>query len=579
MKQIVTKRGGLMLLSMALALTTAQPVDAAVVEQIGDRYIIHVPEMNLNGEESLLDVLMMCPDVITLDGKTTIGDDVFAALYGKWNLRIDNIDYGANYEAFLKNIKAREIDKIKVCQHPAVMKGCGGLKNVIDVYLRKNDNGTSGRVALEGDTYGGGKVFASVLHQADKLRVLGIAEGHYMRSKDDEGLTNRGSHQGAKLNVVYDVTPKDQLEFDVSQTYYRNHYTDADATYARHMYGKMVYNRKLSEIGAYALVAMASGYDNNNGDGYHNRVATPYGFIEFSFPIISHNLWLTAGVESGFTIDSNRLAGYTNRSRYEDGYAQIDWNIGKWGFMIGDRYRVIYFRQNELLQPESYEHSVTNHAYTLSAYHRFGEGHTLQGTFARRYYDADFDDFIAMGGEAGSALATNVADGKVYTSDYRERLAYISELKHTYSTSNFVLSSMVKNIHQGLSAGGHDNTLGVGTTAFWHTGLLRLTAGFNYFWEKTSYADGDIQYNNYAMFKLAPQVSLTNGWRFTSLMLYNTRRHEESPVYARANFYADVAVSKSMGKHWLLEAQFHDMAGQHTGNRAATLGVTYYWGK
>ena len=74
-------------------------------------------------------------------------------------------------------------------------------------------------------------------------------------------------------------------------------------------------------------------------------------------------------------------------------------------------------------------------------------------------------------------------------------------------------------------------------------------------------------------------MSLDNGWRFTSTLLYNSRKAYESEFYTPANFYADVAVSKSIGKNWLLEGKYHDIAGQHTGNRAATVGVTYYWGK
>ena len=57
----------LLFIALAMASTTYQ-TQAAPIEHIGDRYIMHVPEMELTGEESLLDVLMMCPEVISLDG-------------------------------------------------------------------------------------------------------------------------------------------------------------------------------------------------------------------------------------------------------------------------------------------------------------------------------------------------------------------------------------------------------------------------------------------------------------------------------------------------------------------------------
>ena len=79
----------LLIIALAMASTTYQ-TQAAPIEHIGDRYIMHIPEMELTGEESLLDVLMMCPEVISLDGNNIIGGDPFANLYGKFVIRIDN---------------------------------------------------------------------------------------------------------------------------------------------------------------------------------------------------------------------------------------------------------------------------------------------------------------------------------------------------------------------------------------------------------------------------------------------------------------------------------------------------------
>lgn len=99
----------LLIIALAIASTTYQ-TQAAPIEHIGDRYIMHIPEMELTGEESLLDVLMMCPEVISLDGNNIIGGDPFANLYGKFVIRIDNQEYGLDYATFLHHFKAREIE-------------------------------------------------------------------------------------------------------------------------------------------------------------------------------------------------------------------------------------------------------------------------------------------------------------------------------------------------------------------------------------------------------------------------------------------------------------------------------------
>ena len=65
------------------------------------------------------------------------------------------------------------------------------------------------------------------------LRLFGIAEGNILRSKNDAGITNHGSHEGMKLNMVWDITSKDNLELDLSQYYTRNRASGADGVYDR----------------------------------------------------------------------------------------------------------------------------------------------------------------------------------------------------------------------------------------------------------------------------------------------------------------------------------------------------------
>lgn len=232
----------LLIIALAMASTTYQ-TQAAPIEHIGDRYIMHIPEMELTGEESLLDVLMMCPEVISLDGNNIIGGDPFANLYGKFVIRIDNQEYGLDYATFLHHFKAREIETIKVCQNAEVMKGCSSLKKVIDITLRKKkENGTTGRWGLFGDTYGGAKGIVSVISQQDKLRVLSHVEGNFQRTSSSDkdayqGISsttvNHYSHEGAKLNLLWTPTAKDVLEIDAMQTYTRNHFTHTPADYVR----------------------------------------------------------------------------------------------------------------------------------------------------------------------------------------------------------------------------------------------------------------------------------------------------------------------------------------------------------
>ena len=94
--------------------------------------------------------------------------------------------------------------------------------------------------------------------------------------------------------------------------------------------------------------------------------------------------------------------------------------------MVGDRYRTIHFHPKQLKTEEKWKNTTHNHSYTLSIYHQFTPGNTLQGTFCRRIFNPDFGDFITAGDMEG-------AWKPAYTADISERLAYVAELKYTYS--------------------------------------------------------------------------------------------------------------------------------------------------
>lgn len=577
----LTRKARILLLTAALC-GTGSTASAAPITQTGDRYTINVRELELQGDESLADLLMMCPDVMTLDGKTVLTDDPLAGLYGHYALRIDNVDYGLDGSTFLHNLKAKEIEKIQICMNSEVMKGTGSMKKVIDIQLRDDTEGVSGRAGLFGDTYGGGEAIGSVRYDSDRLTLLSHVEGSLQRSAFDHMMgtidnTTHRRHEGAKVNVDWDITKKDNLCLYLTQTYSRQCVGDSPAEHSHSFSAEMDYTRTLSDNGASMLVLIGADHLVNNGGyteeatDYHNRLTYPYSIVEFNFPLFTKDLWITAGLEGGMSMEEDCIEGYTNRSNYQDAYAQADWTVGKWSFTLGDRFRIIRFRQSQLKDKKPFEHTTHNNAYTASIVYHLAPNQTLQGTFSRRFFDADFGNFITLGSGEG-----DMEGEQEYSSGLPDRFAYIAELRHHISTKSFMLNTVVQNIQQDTWTTGKDNTLDVGATAFWHTGALRLTAGANYYWEKNRNSEGT-SYNHFAVMKLAPQVTLPSEWRITSTLLWSTRRPFSSPVYAPANLYAEFSAYKRFGKHWLAEARCHDIAGQHWGNRAVSCGCTYYF--
>ena len=157
-------KGCILLLALSIGGVTAYATDDdEIIELRGDRYVIHVDRMKPDSEMTLLDVLNTCPEFMSINGKKIDQD---------YALRVDNITLNTDFESFIANVKACEIDHIQICSYTSVAKAVGGTKGVIDIYYR-DDIKINGKVALAGSTYGNGMVYADIANKSEKLTVRG----------------------------------------------------------------------------------------------------------------------------------------------------------------------------------------------------------------------------------------------------------------------------------------------------------------------------------------------------------------------------------------------------------------------
>ena len=96
-----------------------------VIEIKADRTMIYPQRMELTGEETLMDVLQMMPELM-------IGgyEDVISS----YNLRIDNSPMNGDVRLILSQMKAKDIAKIQVCDNTGVAKGTIGMGRVLDMF-------------------------------------------------------------------------------------------------------------------------------------------------------------------------------------------------------------------------------------------------------------------------------------------------------------------------------------------------------------------------------------------------------------------------------------------------------------
>jgi hypothetical protein len=109
------------IVALMMTMVYATTATAAAIQQIGDRYIIHVDELNLSGEETLAEVLAMFPNVIDFRGEV-FGANA-AVRVNDYGLSTHNMGYTGDYEQFLEKTKAKELDRIQVCTRAGTMKG------------------------------------------------------------------------------------------------------------------------------------------------------------------------------------------------------------------------------------------------------------------------------------------------------------------------------------------------------------------------------------------------------------------------------------------------------------------------
>ena len=158
-----------------------------MIEHEGSKYIIHVEQLNPDSEMTLLDVLHICPELMSDDGKT---------LTANYLLSVDDIMLSADYEPLLEGIKARDLKEVIVCTYGAVNNAMDGIQGSIDLQFSCENSGkltvrgtdeslmssrgnsavisNYGTLDIEGGTY---KNISPIIGNQDYRRSVWTAEG------------------------------------------------------------------------------------------------------------------------------------------------------------------------------------------------------------------------------------------------------------------------------------------------------------------------------------------------------------------------------------------------------------------
>ena len=551
-----------------------------IVEHQGNHYTIHADALEPDAEMTLLDVLQICPEFMTIDGKSITADYV---------LTIDDISVGGNWESLLQNIKAIELDEVHIYNYSTVANGDDGISGEINITF-KDAKQRDAKIALAGSTYGNGRMFASYAESGEKLSVRGMLNTELRYGKgsinDAMNMTSRRGIEKATVFLNWHPTERDKLEFKLVQGYldqanrfYVDGEPDPEKEMTRERLGEFsaIYERKLNDRGAYLYLEGGLDYMNMTENQLDVQTWAPIWNVEAGFPLFTDHMTVTTGWELNY-IDNKTKTIDREQYLYNDLYLQFNYTLGPWILTLGDRLRLIgywdKYEANLEAGQQEWKHHRNDHALHASVGYKHGR-HFLQGSLARNFYIPSMSDFFHM--EEQTKL-------RLYTTDFEDNLFWQVEARYAYQTPKLFASASLLHQWEKDETSGNEQVTGIRTSATWHYGALRLTAGADYFHQHVDEGTNNEALNdNYYHLKLAPTLTLGAGWRLSSLLLYTSRKKQYD---AHPWLYASLKVNKDLGRYCNVFADFHDIAGSPVAltsdlsgyykNRALTIGITIY---
>lgn len=551
-----------------------------IIEHGSDRYIINVEAMQPDKEMTLMDVLLTCPELISDNGKRLNSD---------YEIRIDNVVLTMDDETILDAFKASEISTIEIYLYTSVSTSGAGRLGTIDIYFKEQEAGsTSGKVMLDGGTQGNGKVYADVVTKTGNITLRGYALTNLQHVKgsltDYEWFSSRRAVENAHLNIDWDISKNDNLKIKMTQVFQdsKDKLPNGDqesnvmeiAEIVRDWNAVASYTRTLNDKEATLLAELGAEYMNTHLEGVKVQDCLAYYFTETNIPCLNNALNILAGWEIDY-LNSWTSNFDRQQTMFNDIYLQLDYKKGPWVLALGDRFRIINYwhRTYHTDDTSLWKHSRTEHGYMASAGYKAGR-HFVQGLFSNDYNTPLIYNFYAGYDEK--------LKRSQYMIDTPTNMFYSVEARYTYQQSDLVASGSVVQSWTTGSMITDERYTGIRTSVTWRKGPFRLTAGADYYHGILFYPNFRRSINFFNL-RLLPSLLLKGGLRISSRLQYNSRR--QLLVEVHPHLYASVKVSKDLGRHCTISADFHDIAGtpkmsilqlgSYYDSRAVTFGFTY----
>ncbi len=496
---------------MLMAVTTPAQSSLPIIEIRADRTMIYPQRMELTGLESLMDMLQMMPDLMIAG---------YDELINSYSLRIDNVPVSGDKRLILSQMKAKDIERIQVCDNTGVAKGTIGMGKVLDINMKISAglNGLAeGQAELGKDIHGNGTVNA--LYGSKGTDIYANAAYQYQE----------GDREYVTLHMTNRFDDRNRL-----LTYFtQQHIEQPNNNDELKVMGRARYFHTFNDAGTELLIL--GGYQYTSGPTVTNKL--PMYVLELNTPLFTDRLSMMLGAEGDFPMTRQKSGGKQWHTFNNDIYLQFTYSMPRWRFTVGNRIMYYSYRLADDTDSRNYDdiRNNTNACVIFLPDNR----NQLQLGYYRKYYNPAQDDIFR------NTVSLDEDQWPVIRQQLDQRDINQVKLAYAYSKPGFTVQTDASY----YMVQGDDNFTRVYASAYWKSGLLTLTGGAN------MHIAPD---NVYASLRLAPTLNLPHTWQIGMQMVYYTgkapyREEFGTPVYGC------LSVSKQFGSHWQMGLDWHDM--------------------
>ena len=505
--------------------------DLPIIEMKADRMMIYPQRMELTGEESLMDILQMVPDLMIAGYEDVISN---------YNLRIDNCPMNGDTRLILSQMKAKDIAKIQVCDNTGVAKGTIGTNRVLDINMKMPD-ALKGFVEAQGDF---GK------------NVEGIGSANVLLGSKSTDLYanvsyrhNDGDEEYLTLHMTNRFDDRNKL-----LTYFTQQYLGQPSGKSRKVMGRARYFHTFNDLGTELLIV--GGYQYYSDWSYSKKL--PLYIVELNTPLFSKRLSMMLGAEGDFLMTREKNTARSWDVFNNDIYLQFTYSLPQWKLTVGNR--VMFYNYKLMEAGVSQRHFNTRDNANACVIYVPDNRNQIQLGYYRKYYNPSY---LVLFMDANTLIDEEWARAQGLLEEWN-----IHQMKLAYAYSKQKLTVQTEASYYAVEDGENFTTLDA--SAYWKTNGLSLTGGANLYVAKDE---------TYASFRLAPTAYLPYDWQIGMQVVYYTSQAPQRELTG-VPVYGCLSVNKLLGKKWYLGVDWHDMfdafcGGAKVNRHAANMKLQY----